>query len=363
MVTNFIYLPSHRTCVLHLYRHTLRNSHQCCHSMHLVHRIRKIVKQTLVKHRCNKSSWSVHLHLQKLHELNQLLVRGNIKAVWDLLTLISSKKKAPGSSRIISELQMIKIKKTNIMSPSPKCSREMGILNKYIKREQAHDRLPHNISEEYKMNLLLPMALHARALAKLNSIQRKLSQGPPKVMINHTATMGGRIWFVRSALNKKKRQSKALGILIRREKRQSRNRWEALECCKATANWALQEGIWEHFIQQGTILELDLDQYLESFDLDEKYQPPLLLREWLAPVRESVIKLKEINRAKVVYFRNYKNNVLIKGGQAQYYADRSKNFHRERLQRFQEMAKKDLPYVAPFVFGRDLPSVIAKYRL
>ncbi|CDH10861.1 related to Required for respiratory growth protein 1, mitochondrial [Zygosaccharomyces bailii ISA1307] len=331
--------------------------------MHLVHRIRKIVKQILVKHRWDKSSWSVHHHLQKLHELNHLLVRGHLKAVWDMLTLITRKKKTPGSSRIIAGLQKIEMKKTNIMSSSPKCSREMGILNKYIKREQAHDRLPHNVSEEYKMKLLLPMALHASALGKLNSIQKKLSQGPPKVMINHTATMGGRIWFVRSALNKKKRQSKALGMLIRREKRQSRNRWEALESCKATANWALQEGIWEHLIQQGSILKFDLDQFLESFDLDEKHQPPSSLREWLTPVREAVIKLKQINRAKVVYFRNYKNNVLIKGGQAQYYTDRSENFHRERLQRFQEMAKKDLPYVSPFIFGHDLPSVMAKYRL
>lgn len=318
----------------------------------------------MLKHRYDKSSWNVHFYLQKLRELNLLLVRRDVKAVWDLLTKIAKKKKAPKSSKILGALQELDKAKKAINVIAPKCTREMGILNNYIRREQAHNRLPHIIPEEYKMKLLLPMALHARAMIRFDSVRSKLSRGPPKVTISHTATMGSKIWFVRSALNKKKRQSKALGVLIRREKRQSRNRWEALTSCKVAAGWALQEAIWEHLIQWGSIPAFDLEKYLEPSSLEErKSQSFPVVEEWLAPIQESFLRLKELNRAKVAYFRNYKDDILLKGGQMQYYGHKSEAFHHERLQRFRKMANTDLPYVVPFIPGHDLSSIMAKYRL
>ncbi|GAV55657.1 hypothetical protein ZYGR_0AY00490 [Zygosaccharomyces rouxii] len=370
MVQNFIHLPEHRLCVLHLYRHTLRNSKQRCHSQHLIHRIEKITRQTLVKHRYDKSSWSVHFYLQKLYELNQLLIQRDVKSVWNLLTDVSkskskskSKKLSTRSSKVLTTLQDIHQSKLANGLQDPQVVREQLILNNYIRREQAQNRLPHFIPEEYKIKLLLPLALHGIAMVKLNSVHGKLVEGPPKVFLTHTIPVGHRIWFVRSALNKKKNQSKALGTLIRREKHEGHKRWDYLRQCKSNAYWAQQEANWEQLIANKTVPQLNLDKYLDSQTIGKKkIECPAQLAHWLEPISYSIQKLTETNVKKAEYFRNYRNRVLLNGGQAQYFENKSVTMYQRRVERFRKMVQNDLPYVVPFFRGRDLPSTLTKYR-
>ncbi|CAR29366.1 ZYRO0G06974p [Zygosaccharomyces rouxii] len=370
MVQNFIHLPEHRQCVLHLYRHTLRNSKQCCHSQHLINRIKKITRQTIVKHRYDKSSWSVHFYLQKLYELNHLLIQRDVKTVWNLLTDVSkskskskSKKSSTRSSRILKALQDIHQLKQDKGLQDPQIVREKLILNNYIKREQARNHLPRFIPEEYKTKLLLPLALHTVAMARLNSIHGKLVEGPPKVFLTHTTPMGHRIWFVRSAFNKKKRQSKTLGILIRREKNEGHKRWDYLRQCKSNAYWAQQEANWEQLIENKIVPQFDLNRYLDSQSIGKKkIECPPQLAHWLEPIGYSIQKLNQINADKAAYFRNYKNRVLLNGGQALYFENKSITMYQRRVKRFQQMVQNDLPYVVPFFPGRDLLSTLTKYR-
>lgn len=370
MVQNFIYLSEHRQCVLHLYRHTLRNSKQCCHSQHLIRRIKKITRQTIVKHRYDKSSWSVHFYLQKLYELNYLLIQRDVKTAWDLLTDVSkskskskSKRSSTRSSKILNALQDLHRSKQLKGLQDPQVVREQQILKDYIKREQTQNHLPRFIPEEYKVKLLLPLALHAKAMLKLNSIHGKLVEGPPKVFLTHTIPVGHRIWFVRSALNKKKRQSKALGTLIRREKREGHKRWDYLSQCKSNAYWAQQEANWEQLIENKAIPLLNLNKYLDSQIIGRrKTTCPPQLAHWLEPISYSIQHLSEINAKKAAYFKDYRNKVLLNGGQVRYFENKSLTMYQRRVERFKKMTKNDLPYVVPFFKKRDLPSTLTKYR-
>lgn len=369
MVQNFIHLPEHRKCVLQLYRHTLRNCKEFCHSQHLIHRIKRVTRETIIKHRYDKSSWSVHFYLQKLHDLNKLLFQRDVKSVWVLLTDVSkskSKSKKPRktrTSKILNALQNIDKSKHIKGLQDPQIVRERLILHNYIRREQARNRLPRIIPEEYKIKLLLPLALHARAMVKLNSIHGKLIEGPPKVFLTHTIPVGHRIWFVRSALNKKRRQSKALGSLIRREKHEGHKRWNYLRECRSNAYWAEQEANWEQLVMGEKIPLFDLKNYLDSQTVSrKKVECPSHLTDWLEPIGYSLQILNQTNLKKAIYFKNYKDRVLLNGGQAQFFANKSLTMYQKRTNRFKQMVQNDLPYVVPFIPGRDLPSTLTKHR-
>lgn len=371
---NFIYLAAHRGYVLTLYRHTLRNAAANCSSIHLRSRVRKVVKDVLFKHRFDKSSWSVHRLLEQMVKLNEYMKKGEMKQVWSLLTPYTKQKKPIKDSPVTRQLKLLSVKECNNNDQSPTEQREMQILSEYIKRNQRRGRLPHHISNEYKLKLLLPLALHERDVLKLSRIQHQLSKGPPKSTLTFTSAGSGKIWFVRSAVNKAKNQSKGLGVFIRQEKKRAQKRLNGWEACRINANWALHEAIWEQALEDGTLLKFSPEEYLHilsgSLEDDktpakrqpEKNCPPKVF-EWLNPINEVMASLRKKNSDASLSYRVHREENLLNNGEFDYYQSQNQKVYTNRVKRFENLVRTKLPYVVPFIPGRDLRSILAKYRL
>lgn len=377
MAQNFIYLSSHRTYVSALYRHTLRNAHKCCYSVHLRNRVKKVVKEVILKHRYDKSSWSIYSMLHKMKKLNEHLNKRELKKVWSILTPFTKQKKPLRSLNLIKELKNISNSTNHDALPSAMSIREREVLKKYINRKQEVNGLPHFIPNEYKLKLLLPIALHEDALLKLGRIEHQLSKGPPRVVLSHTSSAGGQMWFLRSALNKGKRQSKALGTLLRQEKKKAQKRLNDLGKCKDNAKWALHEAIWEQSLDDGTIPVYSLEKYLDALTppmsdvnnnrkssrKEANFSCPLRITEWLEPIAKTMNSLERTTLERAAYFKDYKNRVLLNGGLAKNLEVKSDNMYAKRVRRFKSLVKNEIPLVVPFVPGRELPTLLAKYRL
>lgn len=339
--------------------------------MHLRNRVQKVVKKVIWKHRYDKSSWSVYSLLKSLNNLNNHLEKGDIAIVWSMLTPFTKQKKSFHGSNLTEAIEEVK-KTQGGTNLSPKDGKEGQILAKYINRGVESNRLPHHIPEIYKKELLLPMALHEKAILQLSRIQHQLSKGPPPVVLSHTSAGPSRIWFVRSALNKGKRQSKALGVLLRREKRKAQKTLDDLEDCKQNAQWALDEAIWEQMVEDGICLDWDLGKSLSSLtSLGQNGRSnrnayskhtPTKLKEWLGPVKEAMDLLIARQRERVHYYKEFKDSLLLNGGQFNFLEGESHKMHIRRVERFQALVRKELPYVVPFMRGRDLPSLLNKYK-
>lgn len=371
MVSHFSSLNQHRTYVLHWYRYTFRNIPKSTNSIHLQNRLKSVIKKIASKHKPDRSSWSIYRLLTQLRDLNTNLVNGNSREAWMMLTPYTKQKK-PNHG--------LKKPITSVVTPQqdPEYVRQMGILNKYITKKQETLQLSGNVCAEYRLKLLLPLALHEHFLRKLHSIEYQLTHGPPSTYLSYTAAGRSHVWFVRSAVNKGERQSKALGRLIRAEKKRGQKNLDYWKDCKNNATWAWEEAVWEHYLDTGSVIKGNPIKYLTSKKnsvsmnevqvnklpqknradqmMDSKY-----VYEWLAPIKESldILEDKSIGRAKEL--AGYKDK-LISSGQVKYFDEKSKTIYQKRLLRYKKMKDDDLPYVVPFIPGRDLPTVMEKHK-
>lgn len=332
-----------------------------------------MVKSTLYKHRFDKSSWSAHRLLQQLIKLNELLRLGNTDQVWAMLTPYTKQKKPVKASPLTRELEIISA--SAVSSPqSPDEQRQLQVLGDYVKRHQERGRLPRHIPKCYGLKLLLPLALHEKDVLKLNRVQHQLSKGPPRSTLTFTTAGSGRIWFVRSAVNKAKNQSKALGVFIRQEKKQAQKRLNNWETCKENAIWALHEALWEQCIEDGTLLAFTPNEYLHNLSgsLEDESTPiktkkknkcPPKIIEWLSPINEVMMSLRRENSEAAVSYRKHKEKTILESGQLDYFQHQNEKVYANRVKRFENLVKKRLPYVVPFIPGRDLRTLLAKYRL
>lgn len=370
MVQNFGELASHRLYVLTLFRHTLRNANRYCYSVHLRNRIHKVVKTVIWKHRFDKSSWTVYSLLKKLLFLNEQLTHGDVWAVWPMLTQFSKKKKPFHGSELATIVKQLKTDNPVSALRNIEEERQRHILARYINHQQGNNRLPHNIPEEYKVKLLLPMAMHEDAMLRLLKIQHQLNKGVPKVFLTHTSAGSSRIWFVRSALNKSRVQSKALGVLLRAEKKKSQKRLDALERCRQNAVWALEEAIWEQALEGDICSHRDVSRHLSELQnsvVERSHQTdsdiePTKLQMWLNPIKEVMNMLTNQQQEKMRFFRNYKDEVLVNGGRFKMWERKSHLMHDRRVKRFKQLVKSELERVSPFLSGHDLPSLLNKYK-
>ncbi|SCU99846.1 LANO_0F03972g1_1 [Lachancea nothofagi CBS 11611] len=362
MPLHFSQLPSHRTYVLHWYRYTLRNVPKNVHSVHLQSRIKSITKITLFKHRHDKSSWSVYRLLRDMKTLNGLLLKSKTEKVWKLLTTYSQK--TPRSRRKTS----ISTVTSEPPIQEPEVVRNAKILHDYILEKKRNYSLPNVVSDEYKSELLMPLALHEHFLAKLHRIEYKLALGPPKVSVNYTAAGKARIWFVRSALNRGVRQSKALGRLIRAEKRNGQKNLDYWDNCRSVSVWAWHEAAWEHLMETGTMLKGNPEQFLSTTNKnrgrDYGGTGPVdakAIREWFDPINESLKRLNSQSIDKANYFEGYKHKSVLQS-QRQYFTKKTEVMYLNRRRRYTRMLKEHLPYVTPFFKNQNLPDVMKSYK-
>ncbi|QLL32706.1 hypothetical protein HG536_0D02280 [Torulaspora globosa] len=374
MVQNFSYLSRHKAYVLALYRYTLRATASRCSSVHLRCRIRNTLRDIMSKHKHDKSSWTVFRLLEKMGKLNKCLKQGDVQQVWSMLTAMGKKKKPHSKKPVTHALREFSQSAPGTESLSLVEQRESHMLAQYISRNQQHGRLPRHIPHEYQMKLLLPLATHEKDVEKLRMIEAQLSKGPPKCFLTSTAAGSGKIWFVRSAVNKGKRQSRNLGIFLRREKKLAQKRLNYWESCKNNANWALHEAIWEQCLEDGTILHFAPEKYLRSLNLslddDENPVPlwkdrecPAKVVEWLQPIKDAMDSLARINLDRKESFKKHRDDVLLTGGQFEFYKNQGNKLHARRVKRFEHLVQDELPYVVPYISGRDLRSLLSKYRL
>ncbi|SCV03997.1 LAMI_0H12618g1_1 [Lachancea mirantina] len=355
MVTHFGELKQHRLYVLHWYRYTLRNTTKYVESEHLKLRLRTIVKSQLFKHRTDKSSWSAYISLQKLRELNKCLTKRKTIKAWNLLTEVSEKSQNRRTSmQSVSNVPNAPVR--------PVLAKESTILNHFIAGKQAKGLLPKVIPQQYKTQLLLPLALHDMALARLHREELKLARGPPKTYLNYTNAGRSRIWFVRSALNKSSRQSKSLGIMIRKEKKWAQGVLDARKRCEEDCVWAWQEALWEELLDSGRLVQGNPIEYVfENNSNFGKFGPLKNVTDWLNPIRDCVRGLELEAQHHALRFKKFKDDVLGRKSW-QYFQTKSDELYARRLSRYRAMARRDLSKVTPFVARRSLPSILDKYH-
>lgn len=296
--------------------------------------------------------------LRDLKRLNSLLTKRKTAKVWQLLTLYSKKPSRPA-------LTTPKVLLAEPPVQDPDTLRKSKIVHDYIVERQSKNLLPQIIPRDYKYNLIEPLAVHEDALRRLHRIEVKLARGAPKVSINYTAAGKARIWFVRSALNKGKRQSKALGRLIRLEKKKSQlnlNHWES---CHENSIWAWHEAIWEHYMETGIILSGGPERILNSEPRAvPSAQGPKAIRaisEWLEPIRYSLNILREQSARRAKFYEHYKHANILQGAQ-QYFENKTALVYENKKRRFGHMLEKDLPYVTPFFNRQNLPYVMKSHK-
>lgn len=328
----------------------------------------------MFKHKHDKSSWTVFRLLEKMGKLNKCLEQGDVQQVWSMLTAMGKKKKPYSKKPVTHALREFSQSAPSTDSLSLVEQRESHILAQYISRHQQHSRLPRHIPHEYQMKLLLPLAMHEKNVEKLGIVEAQLSKGPPQCFLTSTAAGSSRIWFVRSAVNKGRRQSRKLGIFLRREKKLAQKRLNHWEECKNNANWALHEAIWEQCLEDGTIPDFAPEKYLRSLSLslDDEDSPvpqwknrecPTKVVEWLQPIKEAMDSLARINRDRKESLKKHRDDVLLTGGQFEFYKNQGNKLYARRVKRFENLVQNELPYVVPYIPGRDLPSLLSKYRL
>lgn len=364
MAQNFGGIPSHKYYVLSLYRIVLRNIPKRCCSYAFQYEIKKNLSRQLTKHKHDKSSWSVYILLDKFKLLNSYLSEGKLQEIKNLMKPLRKTSKQLKTTKILGTLTDL----GDNTVQSPEEVRNLHILETYIKQKQDLGLLPIYVPKTYKINLLLPLALNDHACVNLYNIQQKLEKGSPSARMSYTKEGRNQIWFVRSPVNKGKRQSKKLGVLIRQERKDSQKNVDNLNFCEANVTWALHEAIWEEYLESKRIIKINLTKYLDyninRSNKTTEYNPVSQIQkinEWVDPVREVMFNLQSKSFQKVEYFANYKDKLLKKGGQLAYFDKISKEVYFKRVKSFETMCEEALPHVTPFIMKRDLPNVLTKY--
>ena len=363
MAQNFGKIPSHKSYVLSLYRTVLRNIPKYCHSYAFQYELKKNLAKQLIKHKHDKSSWSVYILLNEFSLLNDYLLEGKLCEIKNLMKPLKRTAKQLKTTKILNSLNTL----GDDNAQSPEEVRKHHVLSTYIKRRQNLGLLPAYIPKKYKHSLLLPLALNDHACLNLFHVQQKLENGPPSARLSYTKEGRNQIWFVRSPINKGRQQSKKLGTLIRQERKDSQKNIDNLNICEINATWALHEAIWEEYLASKKIIKLNLPKYLDytaNISKSTKYNPAnqnQKIKEWVDPVREIMFKLQSKSFQKVEYFDKYKEKLLRKDGQLAHFDKMSKEMYAKRLKLFKKMTEEALPYVTLFIEKRDLQSVLAKY--
>lgn len=364
-MTHFSGISAHRSAVLTLYRHTLRNTNNYLYSKGFANSIQNEITKRIRRNRKEISSWATRTQLETLSKLNDLVLKCNWDEVKKLLiesNAGSSVREKVNNDPKIANLNNILNVLTPLVTPKENPSNtkeyktEMNILSDYCKRKQLKQLLPRGMSKEYKRKLLLPIAMHEHGLKQVGAIARQLKKGPPPAYLSYTMEGKSKIWFVRSAVNKHKNQSKALGRLIRETRFQHQSEIDTVALCHSFHGyWALEEAQWEGMLET----QLDepprykinsLEQFLKLRDVGGIPQNVI---EWLQPLKDVIKSMQDDSNKRVEYFEKFKKENLIDGGQYDYYQKESDEMYWKRKERFEKMIKEQIPYTNPFYKNKE----------
>lgn len=359
-MTHFSGIPAHRKAVLTLYRHVLRNTNNQLYSKGFANKIQSEANLRIRRFKNEKSSWTIRTQLEKLHQLNDLIGEHNWdeikKLIVEVQTTKSTREKIDDDSKLTNLNHIIK-ELTPLLTPqdnpinTKEYKTEMNILSDYIQKKQAKQLLPYGMLKDYKRKLLLPLAMHDYGLKQVGKITRQLKRGPPPTYLSYTMEGKSKIWFVRSAVNKHKNQSKTLGRLIRETRLQHQSEIDTVDLCHTFYGyWALEEAQWEDMIknEHAKPAKYKVNSLEQFMKLKDYHGIPQNVVTWLHPLKDVISTIKQESMSRVAYFEKFKKDKLIEGGQYKYYKDESDKMYWRRKERFQKMIQEQIPHTNPF---------------
>ena len=385
MVLHFCELSSHRNHILQLYRCCLRAIDRQSRSIKQSLQLKELLRRRLDSYKQLKSSWSVYERLQKFDHLARVLVQGNFSDANELLNQHNKAKKPTGVANVLAMLE----EKAKPTLQSPEEVREMGLLSRYVHHRQIHGGLPRTIPREYMQKLLLPLAADWNARLRLQRIQRQMARGVPKVYLSHSSVGRSTIWFVRSPLNKGRRQSKKLSKIFISLRKEHQMVLDGYTTCKQDAQWALHEAMWEKYLETGKLTPYNFKQEMKKFKSEKMRQvrsskepesSPLgtstfnkggiklkqgvddYVRGWLSPIVEVMDSLEKMEDSRAAYYANYRDNVLIRGKQLDFFMDSTESMYRKRRARFKEMQSTRVGFASPYDEDNNLASILREYK-
>ncbi|AEY97858.1 FAFR174Wp [Eremothecium gossypii FDAG1] len=337
MVQPFTRYAAHRHLVLSWYRYTLRITNYVPISNLLRRQTREVVRETILKHRGTQSSWKVLQLLEDMKQLNSHLAVAKAVGAWQIIQKYAAKP-TPQEERL-----PMPAKHYN----DPSKDKEAHYYWRYHRDLTRKHLLPAVIPNDYMEKLIAPLARHASDLRTLDIVQRNI-QRSPKAYLSYTMVGSDRLWFVRSAVNRKKRQSRRLTAMIVALRRAAQRSLDMSNRLKEEVIWATHEAKWEQLLATGT---------LPPDGAKSDWKPG---RAWLEPY-EAAFRNQLANRKRTSQkLKRY--SAQISKVHLPYYIKCSAAMHTRRAKRF-ECFQKELHTVNPFVPGRDLGSLLSKWRM
>ncbi|AET38082.1 Rrg1p Ecym_2348 [Eremothecium cymbalariae DBVPG len=361
MVKHFSELRAHIHHVRSWYRYTLRNINHGPIFSQAKKEIRDVVRSTIHKHRGSKSSWKVYSLLQDIRILNEHIRQLNLPGI----SLLLHKHRAVKEKK---NIELLDVSREVIFQSNTNKNRDP--LRSFLYSERKKMALPNDIPEEYIEKLIEPLVKHQRGINAFHKVQLSLSKGPPKTYLSYTMTGPGKLWFVRSAVNRRKKQSKALGTYIRFCRFTAQKNLDALRKLEKDLQWALQEYAWEDYLKTGNLVHKNQDLII-SYIMDRKsskttgsnqmesLSPEMV--SWLEPIKHSINYL-HTKKIKLIKILKLNKDKLLFGGQFGYYDMQSQAAYQRRLRRYKNMLG-EMRSVNPYSESHNIWSLLKKWNM
>ncbi|KAH7586886.1 PP-loop family [Nakaseomyces glabratus] len=370
MITHFCELAAHRNYVLALYRHSLRNVSRI-NSGFVKHKMKKVITNEARKHKNDKSSWSIYRRLKELKLLSDKLEDDQVNDAYNLLDSFMKSVKKP-KNELKGHLMKIRTEiETNKNIQDKTRLTRLNLLHRYIAKKQQNQLLTKHIPDEYKEKLLLPLALHEKGILRLAAIRNQFKKGGYHAKLSFTMAGKTRIWFIRSMLNKRKKQSLRLRNLITSEKRRYLEVCKIVESLNENANWALYEAIWERYLDDGYLHATSSKGYLKMVEIednsvklqnqnDSKVVKCQRLQQWLSPIQSSILSLENSLNQRQMKYAKLKTKILEPKGVYDYYQKKTKRVFQNHMKTYKRMVKNELPFVNPFIERLSIGSILKR---
>ncbi|KAH3901828.1 Rrg1p SCDLUD_001611 [Saccharomycodes ludwigii] len=351
---------------IHIYRTFIRDIKLYIFSNSLQNELKKVIKvkiRNIIKQKKGNKIFT------ELHNLQSNIRSRKLDELKSYLYLQTTKSIGENRFNLSKDLT------ANININNSKFILQNQIYNEYLKDQRRKLLIPPVSSNEIlTKKLLWPLAMHEHYLTKLQNIERKI-RNPPKTYLRYTSTHFGKIWFVMSPLNKKKRQSPKLTNFIVNVKKNGQkwidewdylisdvNKWTVME-----AYWESMLGNYEHdtklhtyqwFVKESSKI-LGAKEHEMSWKNPEYKTHDEILNDWMTPILANFMHLNKKYESYRNMLINYKENNVAT--EFNYFQEETMKMYEKRKKKFDEMLETALPLVNPYSKERNLESVLKNY--
>lgn len=324
---------AHRNSVKCLYRYILRDCNKTISSISFQDAVKDTVRDELKSYARCKNTVTVCSKLQDLEQVHRYVIDGELlKLKRFLVDNTNREEEDDGGDRVLSDkmdsINSIREQIDRLHEPrqmDPEDSRKISMLSKYLSDyyNSSGAKVKHcceGVPKEVQKQLLLPLAVRAHYTRCMENIKRQLQKGPPTVQISWTGVGKSKICFIRSAINKGKRQSKDLTNIIIQERIRYQKEIDSIQyMTNHSLRWAQYESQWERMLT-----ETINGERLRRWDH----------LEWTNIYREIIGQIESRQKERAEKFK-LKRDELIK--EVPKYQERVDKMYQKRCARFQEL--------------------------